>query len=288
MYTFRFNPVFKQWVMVGGVVLSPRTVTSAHLLDIGKTRDFVAATYPRQPFILEPGKPLAKTEHGEMLYEQQPPIGEYELLLYTGEREFFFWEKEQWEGWLTLLFKRIRQLHHNPLLHYVYPTLHTSALDSVEGFSRVGDLIASSHPLLGFLPSLENELADRIRTREKIFTVIDDERGQLYVPSAPLHEHEIWYIPAEHTSAIDNSSSATRAHCAEIMALLMGKLHDEFPHYSYILNVGTSMAGVGEKSTWWIQIHADIAETSILPIRTVPEGFLQRVRLILGRVVRKD
>ena len=274
--------------MVGGAVLSPRTITQAHLLDIGSSKEFIAATYPRQPFILESTQQSTKISHGEMMYAQQQPVGEYELLLYRGDQEFFFWEQQQWEGWLTLLSNRLRELHHNPFLHYAYPTLRTSALESIEGYVRVGDLIASSHPLLGFLPSLEIAIAEKIRTKERIFTVLDDDRGQLYVPSAPLHEQEVWYIPAKHQPAIESSSTKDRSSCAAVLALLMARLHDEFEHYSYVLNIGTSMASAEGNTTWWIQIYADIPDTSILPVRTVPEGFLQKLRLLLGQVASKN
>src|SRR4051812_27095540 len=124
MFAFRFNPVFDQCVMVGGVVLTPRAVQPAHLLDVGSRDGFVAATYPRQPFILEPAK--ARAPHPQdagMLYAEQAPVGEYELLLYNGPTDFFIWTSAEWDGWLKLVQQRIRQLHHNPYLHHLHLTL---------------------------------------------------------------------------------------------------------------------------------------------------------------------
>src|SRR5262249_16661097 len=145
MYTFRFNPVFEQWVMVGGPVVAPRSLKPADLLDVGRRDGFQAASYPRQPFILEPPRTPHELETS-LLYQEQPPVGEYELLLYKQVPDFFSWDTAHWEAWLSLVQQRLCQALLNPHLHYVQLVLHTSALESIEGYQRVGDLIVTSHP----------------------------------------------------------------------------------------------------------------------------------------------
>src|SRR5690606_29626340 len=54
MYSFRFNPVFEQWVLLGGQFASSLAVSAAHKIDVGRQGDFAAVTYPRQPFLLDP------------------------------------------------------------------------------------------------------------------------------------------------------------------------------------------------------------------------------------------
>ena len=279
MFTFRFNPLFKQWVMVGGAVVAPQRVGPAHLLDVGAADGFQAATYPRQPFILEPKGETAQP--GSLMHREEPAVGEYELLLYQGPQAFFDWDAAHWERWLTLLHHRLRQLHQNAHLHYVTVSLSTAALTTIENYQRVGDLIAASHPLHGFLPLLSTDLADRLRRKEPDFCLFDDSRGRLYVPPAPLHDQEIWYVPSAFRPGIDGLDSSERSQVAAVLSRLVHALHDEFPHRSYRLQIATELGGKDSDGTWWVQIYAEGPEHS-LAVRTLPEAFLAKLVLILG------
>jgi hypothetical protein len=280
MFTFRFNPLFKQWVMVGGAVVTPQQIGAANLLDVGAGNGFQAASYPRQPFILEPKGETA--EPGSLMHREEPAVGEYELLLYQGEQHFFSWDVAHWEHWLSLLQHRLRQLHHNPYLHFASVSLSTSALASVENYQRVGDLIAASHPLHGFLPLLSSELAERLQRKEPDFALFDDDRGRLYVPPAPLHDQEVWYLPATLSPGIDGLGAADRHQVAVVLSRLMHALHEEFPHRSYRMHLATELGGSQNDGTWWIQIYAEGPERA-LTVRTLPEAFLTKLALILGK-----
>lgn len=280
MYAFRFNPVFKQWVLVGGSNLTPHRIDPAHLLDVGRQPALMAATHPRQPFIIDPPSRKSGTEHTAL--QDEPPVGEYELFLYNGEVDFFAWTARQWDAWFQLLQHRIVQTHHNPYIHYLHCTLHTVALSSIEEYQRVGDLIATSHPLLGFLPLLTTEQITKIRQKESISLLVSDEKGALYVPLAPLHTNECWYFPAQAKAGIEQMSKEERFAVAERMAALVGGLHEAFPHQSFVINISTSIQGMAQDVSWWIQVYSDIPESTPLPIRPLPEGLIQRLRLLLG------
>lgn len=283
MYTFRFNPVFGKWVMLGGAVHQPHPITDAHILDVGKDDDLMAASYPRQPFLIEPpaGKPFHV--HEDQLFASQPPVGEYELLLYKGATNLFSWNSKQWEAWLNLVQHRLRQLHHNPYLHYVHVTLHTQSLDSAPPYARVGDIIAASHQLVGLSTPMDTELADKIADKESVFTIIEDDNGRLYVPSAPLYEKEVWFIPTHYHPGFEQTSKEERRDLAQVLAVLIRQLKLEHPHEEYILDLHTALAGHHEETTWWLQIYrAESGVPSVLPIRALPEAFVQHIRYLLG------
>ena len=177
---------------------------------------------------------------------------------------------------------RIVQIHANPHLHYVHLSFQTKALETIEGYQRVGDLIATSHPLLGFLPALTEEQVEKIRHKETISMLSNDAEGSLYVPLAPMHTNECWYFPALAKPGIEQMNKAERLAVSEAMAALIGGIHEEFPHQQLHINVSTSIQGMAEGTSWWIQIFADIPDDTPLPIRPLPEGFIQRLRLNLG------
>lgn len=282
MYTFRFNPVFHQWVLLGGPVTMEERIEGAHFTDIGKSRDFGAIIHPRQPFLLEP--PAAKPFHQEkgLAFASKPPVGEYEILLYKGYKEFFAWDETTWETWFKLVQIRIRQFQHNPHLHHVHLVLHTSALESVEPYQRVGDLIATSHPVVGMMGELSVELAEKLHEKESVFHLLDDKYGRLYVPSAPLQEREIWYLPAQYQPGVDHVQETGRKHFARVMETLLKHLHAEYPYDHYVLVLHTALAGSEKDTTWWLQMYRDEGGVpSPLPTHGLPELFMRELRFSL-------
>ncbi|MEI6477525.1 MAG: hypothetical protein WCO52_00870 [bacterium] len=282
MHTFRYNPVFRQWVLLGSPVATPLEVTDAQLLNIGRGTDLVAASYPRQPFILDPGS--KRPESDQRLYSDEPAVGDYELFLYGGKKHFFEWQAKQWEEWLVLAQHRIIQLHHNPHLHYVSLILATSALDTVKGYQRVGDLVSTSHPVAGEIPLMTHELADKLLAKERSYIVHEGKHGSLRVPSAPLGEQEVWYVPTEYERGIEQMGAAGRKECATVLAKLVSSLHTEFPRAQYVLTVYTAMASHKEETTWWIRISRENASAAdgAIGTRAFPEGFLRTLGMILG------
>jgi hypothetical protein len=281
MHTFRFNPVFRQWVLLGSPVPVQVEVTAAQLLSIGKGNDLVAATYPKQPFILDPKPGVPKTPAGERLYADEPALGEYELFLYGGKHHFYDWKQKQWEAWLTLAQQRILQFHHNPHIHFAALSLHTSALDSVSGYQRVGDLIGTSHQIAGEMPLLTPTLADKLFAKERGYVLHESKQGRLQVPSAPLGEQEVWYVPTAYKRGIEQIGKSEREECAFVLAKLFPALHEEYPRDNYVLTVYTAMADHKEEITWWIRIQRQATHTTPVQSRPYPEGFLRTLRILL-------
>lgn len=278
MYTFRFNPVCEQWVLLGTPVPTDLSIKPSHLLDVGKRDGFMAATYPRQPFILDAERP--KQHSPDRLYADQQPVGEYELLLAEHQQPFFKWQAAQWEAWLSLVQQRIVQFHHNPQLHYLYLALDTGALDTAgKNYQRVGDLVAVSHPVFGEDLVMTAELAEKICARESIYTVAENEYGRLQVPSAPLHEHEAWYIPKRQVSGIEQLTKQERKALAETLADFMAVVHDEWPEDRYLLTLHTSLAAKHRDLLWWVQIHKKTGDLGALPVRPLPERFVRDLAL---------
>lgn len=282
MHTFRFNPVFNQWVLLGAPVTVPLEIKESQLLDIGKQAGLAAATYPRQPFLLEPNAKHQSPIDKSLLYASQSPVGEYELLLFTEEAAPYDWTAKQWDSWLMLIQQRITQLHHNPYLHFVYFTFHTAALHSTNGYQRVGDLIAASHPVSGMSVHLDEETAEKLRKKEDLFVVTDTGEGDLYVPSAPLYAKEVWYLPKTYRSGIDQIEKKEREALAHILAKLMPALHAEFPEAQFCVTIHTSMAGMADDTTWWLQLYQlEYGQLGPLPVHPLPEAFVQHLHFLL-------
>ncbi len=285
MYTFRFNPVFKQWVLLGEQLPSQLVVSAASRLDHGKVHhpDFFALPHPRSPFLLDPPA-KHKSHDGDLLYSAEAPVGEYELLCYQGEQGFAHWTPATWEHWLTLFHERFKQLHANPHLHFVTLKLHTSALGTLGAeLQRVGDLVATSHPVAGTEHHLTEELLHKLQKGERLFQVHAGEHGFLYVPSAPLNPHEVWYLPVSHATSIDQLSRAEREELAYTMSLLMGVLSEEFPSEKFVITFHTGMAGApSHHGCWWVQVHQDTAaSTAAAPVKAFPERFVLLMRQLL-------
>jgi hypothetical protein len=282
MYTFRFNPVFEQWVLLGEPVPQTLLIQEAHkILPLFKEApDFYAATYPGQPFILD--HPATKKHVDDLLYAPQAPVGEYEVILYTGKTPFKNWTQKEWQQWLALGIERFRQLHLNPYLHFVTLKLFTRSLMSAgDEHQRVGDLIAASHPLSGMSAPVSAELIEKLLKKEQLFVVDHSTHGSLYIPTAPLHHHEIWYLPkGEHH--IDTLPAAERTALATTLAHTFSILQEEFPEEHWVMTVHTPMASTEEQGQWWIQIHQETAETSPLKILPLPERFTFLMRQLLS------
>lgn len=272
------------WVLVGEPIAQSLQIRDGHFLTKSHelAPSFRVAALPRQPFILEPG-PKLKPED-DFLYSAQQPVGEYELMLYSGEIDFFHWHSHDWDQWLILLADRIQQLHLNPYLHFVTVNLSTKLLKTVGGdYQRVGDVIASSHPLAGMSVSLDKELAAKILATEELFVVRSDENGSFYVPTAPLHKHEIWYLPHARVSGVESIEIVQRKPLAKSLSELFSVLNEEFPSTHWQLTVHTAMAGSERDDTWWIQIYEDGDQTPPgLVVHDSPERFVFTLKHLLA------
>lgn len=280
MYTFRYNPSVGRWVLLGGAVTQSLHLTSAHLIHDERDAEFVAATYPRQPFIVEPPERFGHPD--DLLYAEQPPVGEYELLLYRGPEPMAAWDAKLWERWIMLVQRRLIQLLHNPYLHHVRLTYRTAAEQGIDGFHRVGDLMATSHPIAGEPAELTAEMAAKIREREPLFTVHADQFGSLQVPSAPLYYDEVWYLPHHARSSLEMVHGEEREGLARTLAMLMRKLRSVHRDRQYILELHTSLAPENEEITWWIQVYREMHHDSLLPVQPLPETVVQQLRYTLS------
>lgn len=281
MHTFRFNSVFRHWVLLGSPVSHEVELTPAHLLHSGSIGDFLAATNPSQPFVMDPPS-MHNSAHA--LVHEHAPVGEYELLLYKGEKNLVSWGKKEWEQWLELLQKRLLHLHHNPHLHHVHVSFHSGWLDSTgKEYKRVGDIIGTSHPVAGAAPLLEHELVGKLRQSERGYIIHDGDDGMIYAPSAPSFNKEVWYIPAGQGGGFESVHAGARQHAAEALALLMKGLHMEWPQEHFVIELTTSLVDKRGDATWWIRIFQEErrmpATLSVLPL---PEKFVRDLAYLLG------
>lgn len=281
MYTFRFNPVFRQWVLLGHPLKHDLSLEPAHLLHSGSKGDFLASVNPQQPFIMDP-----PSRHGtvQALHREEPPVGEYELLLYSGKKALANWGAPEWEQWLELLQKRILHLHHNPHLHHTQAVFSLAWQDTVgAGYKRVGDLIATSHPVAGDVPLLDSELVEKLRRSERGYILHDGDDGMIYSPSAPLFEKEIWYVPFQQEGAIERANTMTRVHTSEALALIMKGLLSEWPQEKFIIELHTTFVTKHDDATWWIRIYQQGPHVSVgLSSLPLPEKFVRDLSYLLG------
>ena len=283
MNTFRFNPVFNQWVLLGAPTSQTFEITDRHILDIGKTEHFVAATIPRQPFLLDP--PTRRNEVDDLLYKSQPPLGEAEVLLYKGEKSFDEWTVREWDGWLMLLQQRLMQVYHNPHLHFAQFTFSPQYLDTVgPEFLRVGELISTSHQVAGSSLAFTAELLEKLRQKEDAFIVLHTDGGDIYVPSAPLFEKEAWILPTNVQPSFEAIEKEERSDFAHMLKTLFMALHTEFPSVPFVLTLHTALEGMSPETTWWMQIHQkDNGTVSSIGSRPLPEAFARHLEFALLR-----
>jgi hypothetical protein len=274
MYTFRYNPVHNQWVILGSPFPTHHLeIQDANLLDVGKNDRLMAASFPNQPFVLEPPAEKSYRLEKGLLFGSEPPVGEYELLLYKGPEHLLSWDARQWTEWLSLLQHRLRLFHHNPHLHFIQCSLSSSLTQTTQPSQRVGDLWASRLALGEEPPLLTEDLVEKLGEKEVLFFVLQDELGSLYVPSAPLFEKEAWYIPADYKSGMENMTENEKSHLAGILATLLTGLKLKYTHQHFGLRVHTSL-GENQKSTWWIQVYQEPTLAQPLPLRDLPEKFV--------------
>lgn len=292
MYTFRFNAACNQWILLGEPLPSLLTIQKANLINAAaaaRATDFVAATYPRQPFVLDALQKPGSRSHEELVYAEQPPFGEYELLLYTGTESFFAWSSETWDGWFVLLAERLRQIRHNHHVHYVSMVLHTSGLHTAgPEYQRVGDLIAASHPLIGMGDVLPSHVIEKIREKERLFVIHEDKVGDVYVPSAPRYSKELWFLPAAPDVSVGSLNAPQRKGIGQVLTMLFTVLHAEFPGSHFVLRIHTDFERDKHGHSWWLQIHEqENASTGTLPVVQAPERFVLLMRQLLAHHVTK-
>jgi hypothetical protein len=282
MFTFRYNPLFKEWVMLGETALA-KPLKPVHFLDVGKSPSFQAATYPQSVFLLgDEGK--RGDSKGDLLFQEAPAVGEYELLLYKGEQWPLLWSEKLWEEWLTILQTRLKQLLLNPYLHFVKFTFNTQATNTVgETYLRVGDLIGLSHPVCGEVPLISQELALKLEHKDTIFCIKKNQTIRLYVPSAPLYPKEMWLIPENRQSSFLVCESKERAQFAKVLAVLMRNLNLNYPESHFVIRLYTDLLNKPEEETWWFQIHeAKDGQDSLLSIQALPEKFVHTLHTLLN------
>ena len=287
MYTFRFNASCNQWILLGEPLPSLLTIQKANLITqtaVGHTSEFVAATYPRQPFVLDAVSKPGSKSHEDLVYAEQPPYGEYELLLHTGSESFFNWTGDTWEDWLSLLAERLRQIRHNHHVHYVSLVLHTAGLHTAgPQYQRVGDVIAASHPLTGMGDVLPSEVIEKIREKEQLFVVHSASAGDVYVPSAPRFSKELWLLPTAPDVSIGSLNNLQRKGVAKLLSTIFRVLHTEFPGQHFVMRVNTDFEREKHGHSWWIQIHEqENASSGTLSVVQSPERFVLLMRQILA------
>ena len=228
----------------------------------------------------------APEKHGHheegRLHVDNPPVGEYELLLANESQSLFKWKQKQWEEWLGLLQLRLLQLHHNPQLHHVLFALKTEALHSIEGYQRVGDLIATSHPIAGENPVLTAELASKIAEKEWLYKAHVGKHGYVYMPSAPTGEREIWYVPTTEHAGIEQIGRSERDELAYCLEKLVGGLHDEYPKDNFSIQIFTQIAGIAGDHVWWLRISHDAHHSGAVASHGYPEPLLRRLKLFFA------
>lgn len=280
MHTFRYNPVFEQWVVLGSPIIS-HPINLKQFIDVGETKHFVAANYPRHPFLLDPND-VEKTKQ-ELVYSSRPAVGEYELLLYKGDEDLTQWSVSLWEEWLGLLQTRLMQAHHNPHLSAAKFVLYTRSQTTVnDGMMRVGDLVITSHPIAGSTPVLSEELAHKILKKERIFTLLEGEFGSIQIPSAPLYEKELWLIPKHFKSGVERIDKKEKQDLAEVLMQTFKLLSLEFEESYFVLQIHTSFTEPDEPSTWWLQIYQEPSDMqSALTTRAFPENLVAKLKKVL-------
>jgi hypothetical protein len=255
-------------------------ISPAHLLHSGVKGDFIAAVNPSHPFVMDP-----PSQHGRAvsLVQEHAPVGEYELLLYKKDKPLVQWGKHEWAQWLGLLQTRLTHMHQNPHLHHVQVSMHTGWVGTVgDEYHRVGDVIATSHPIAGGVPLLEWEIINKLRKSERGYVIHDGEDGMMYAPSAPLFAKEVWYMPAEHVR-LEQLTTNGREHAAEALALLMGGLCREWSQDNFVLEVHTVLGPQAADATWWIRIYQEERRaTGAFTVLPLPEKFVRDLSYLIG------
>jgi hypothetical protein len=281
MHTYRYNPLFRHWVLLGNPVPRDVDLQAAHLLHSGGDALFMAAVNPVQPFIMD-----APAHHrtGHTLHREEAPVGEYEFLLYTGDKELGEWGIDEWEGWLRLLGRRILHVHENPALHHLHIAFHTAYEETTGSkYRRVGDVIATSHPIAGAAPLLDHDLIEKLKKHERGYILHDGPDGFMYAPSAPLFEKEVWYVPTVRGGGMEASSPVVRMHTAEALALLMRGLTHEWPSEHFVIEVYSPIGRVDPDATWWIRVYQEARRVpATLTVLPLPEQFVRDLAYLLG------
>lgn len=287
MYSLRFNPIYKKWILCGPPVLPFEQIGKGHLLDLGKAGDFKVASMPRDILQMEqPTDRKFQKEHADTLHLAHPPLGDYELVLYEGDRDFWDWDKKMWGKWLSLIQHRVLLLHANLNISQLYFELRTDWLFSLKSYTRAGELIGISHPVLES-PSMSEFEQEKLQ-KEELFTIYKGEYGWLYVPSAPMANKELWYLPYEAKGGIEHLERAGLEELAHVLSKLMSKLHDEWPNENWSLKLHLEVGATKKDYGWWLSINSlspKLGEGCVaLPVVSNPEGFVYVLHHLLGNL----
>ena len=299
MYTFRYNPVVEAWVLLGEPRPKTQEIKPAHLVDPQTEANFLVANLPLSPFVLDPdqnggfkGVPSERVvTNSSLLFPEQAPVGEYELLLYQGQKGFYDFGPKEWEEWMLLVVNRVWAFHKNPHLHYLGLRLHTSALLSLGGqYLRVGDLICTKERLIGLGHTLEAQLAHKLRQKEDRLGIHYPGVATVYANSAPTQIQELWLLPEHLHPNFDSLDGRGRKGIAKLLSKLMPLLHQEMPQSEWVIELHSAMSGMEPTSTWWIQIFEEPAgnqnvPNSYLALKPLPEAFWQKLKHKLPQTI---
>jgi hypothetical protein len=281
MHTFRFNPVFEHWVVLGSSIPREVSIRPGDLLHNGGKARFEVANFPGNQFLLD--APSRRSE-APTLHREQPALGEYELVLQRDTNPVGLWSAEDWTAWITLVRARLANGHHNPKLHHAVVEFRSRFLNTIADatYQRVGDIIMTSHAVAGATPRLSTDLVDKLREHESGYVLHDGPDGMMYAPSAPLHAHEVWYVPQDQGDALSDASSKVCKHTGEALALVVRALCSEWPKQELAVVVHTAVVQGSTQHSWWIQIFADAGQQASVQAVPLPEPFLRTLSYLLG------
>lgn len=282
MNSYRYNPVYKKWYLIGAPIIEPEKISKGMILDPSNRGDFLAASYPRELFVLDaPSKKDFQLQHTDVLHLSNPPLGEYDLLLYKGGADFWNFTSGQWEKLLEQLQLRILAVHKNLAVQYLDFTLSTKLLYSFQGYLRVGDLVGASHQIFEDYADISFELAEKLKA-ETLFEISQGKHGRLYAPCAPKYNKEVWYI-SNKIGGFESASTGEVVEVASYLAKLISFLRQEWIEENWTIKLHTSINASREEMVWWFQIYQDNSNQSslihgILPQRLNPEGYVHLLK----------
>lgn len=250
-YTYRYNPIEARWVMVGPPIPPPERLEAKPPKDRKQLFSWMA--YPRDLFVVEPVH-TRKQPPKDTVYLEQQPVGEYEVLLYHGDTDTYQWTAKEWKGWLELVQSRLVGLYQNPYVHIVRCSVPLSQRHTAEPAYRVGELIATSHPVIPEVPSLADELVHKIHRLEKGYVVHDVTEAFVYVASAPTYPDETWIVPRTARGGFIQAEAKALREAAELLEWLFVRLRDEFPKNEYVLELHVNFEQ-DDEAAWWIRVY---------------------------------
>jgi hypothetical protein len=280
MYTIRFNAVLQQWVLLGEPMPETMQVREQQLQAV--TPDLPQwriLPHPRHPFQVD--APKTGKHHADLVTAEHAPVGEYDLVVYTGDLPILRWTNTEWAQWLQVIASRLRTHERQMRSGHVRCVLHTKGASSLGvGYVRAADCMVLSHKLAGMYEPLQRELAKKLLERERLFTVADTAHAAVYVCSAPSQVAEVWVLPHTEHATLSDERAETIAHVAGNLTRTLSKLHAEYPERQWVIQVHTAMHAAHTAAQWWVQIYADTSGSLDQPLTALaaPERLVTLLR----------